>query len=160
MTPIAGAPASSLASSAPAWLLAIIVALTFFSKTILNLTLPRVAVEEPRSGPLVRQIHAEGLISATQVTELYPDSRARVYRVSAAKGQVVRAGQVLVVLGCDDLQEELLAACPHHTDRRQRPGDGIPPAGLAFSCWRRRGVLGTEADPILPTAGSKRGRGA
>ncbi len=84
--------------------------LTFFSRTILTLTLPRVEVTEPTSGPLMREIRAEGTIASADRVEMYADARMRVRELRVRPGDSVRAGAVLAVMDAGELQPELLLA--------------------------------------------------
>ncbi len=91
----------------------VLILLTFFSKTILTLTLPRVATAEPVSGPLIKELRAEGTLSSTEEIKVYPEARKRVLSLRVKSGDSVRAGAVLAVLNAGEMQEvlaEVLAA--------------------------------------------------
>jgi multidrug efflux pump subunit AcrA (membrane-fusion protein) len=77
---------------------AVLLVLTFFSKTIANLTLPVVRVETPTSGSLIKEITGKGLVAARQAVGLYSRERRRVVELHVTVGASVRAGQILVVL--------------------------------------------------------------
>ena len=88
----------------------VLLLLTFFSRTILTLSLPHVTVAEPTSGALLRQIRAEGTIASTERSELYVDTRRKVVEAKVRVGDAVRSGQILLVLDAGDLQPDLSQA--------------------------------------------------
>ncbi len=90
--------------------LVVLVLLTFFSRTILTLSLPRVSVVQPTSGALMRQLRAGGTVASTERAELYVDSRRKVLEARVRAGDTVRAGAILLVLDADELAADLAQA--------------------------------------------------
>ena len=74
-----------------------LVLLTFFSNTINNLTLPRVTVEWPMPGDIVKDISGAGIVEAKETLETYADSSAMVEEVNVKAGDHVKQGQIIIV---------------------------------------------------------------
>ncbi|KPU46146.1 multidrug resistance protein MdtA [Oxobacter pfennigii] len=83
------------------------VLLTFFSNTINNFTLPRVTLEKPSGGALIKEISGEGIIEAKLVIEEYTDTSLKVLDVNVQAGDTVRAGQQILSLDIDSLKSSL-----------------------------------------------------
>ncbi len=82
--------------------------LTFFSNTINNFMLPRVVLESPVRGALIKEISGEGTIEAKLVHEEYSDTGLKVLEVNAESGDTVKKGQPIMRLDIDDLKSSLL----------------------------------------------------
>lgn len=81
--------------------------LTFFSNTINNFLLPRVVLESPSRGALIKEISGEGSIEAKSVYEEYADSGLKVLEVNVEEGDAVRKGQPILSLDIDELKSSL-----------------------------------------------------
>jgi len=90
----------------------IMLLLTFFSNTINNYTLPRVGIEYPSSGSLVKEIRASGELIPKMSQSEYTTINARVTAVHVKAGQTVKKGQLVMTLDNNDLmasyEQELL----------------------------------------------------
>lgn len=89
--------------------LGVMILLTFFSNTINNFSLPRVKVEQPASGALVKEINGKGIIEAKEPVEIFVDSESnkRVQEVKVKAGDKVKMGQELVLFEKQDVTEQL-----------------------------------------------------
>lgn len=85
----------------------IILFLTFFSKTINNFMLPQVDVINPLGGSLVRKIDGHGVIKAKDSYEFYTNSSIKVLSVNVKPGQLVKKGQMIMVLDKKELEKKL-----------------------------------------------------
>lgn len=83
------------------------VLLTFFSNTINNFTLPRVTLESPVRGSLIKEISGEGTIEAKSVFEQYIDTNLTVLEVNVQVGDSVRKGQPVLSLDIGELKSGL-----------------------------------------------------
>ncbi len=81
--------------------------LTFFSNTINNFLLPRVVLESPDSGALIKEISGEGTIEAKSVYEEYADNGLKVLEVKAEEGDQVKKGQLILSLDIEELRSNL-----------------------------------------------------
>jgi HlyD family secretion protein len=82
--------------------------LTFFSRTIYNLTVPRVKLARPKSGALVKEIRGEGFVEACETFKIFhQDSGTKVEYLGIHMGDQVKQGQVLLVLDTGQLAVEL-----------------------------------------------------
>lgn len=74
--------------------------LTFFSNTINNFTLPKISVDNPQEGTLLKKITGDGIIHAKDVTEVYADSdeNCKVREVKVEAGDRVKQGDELVIV--------------------------------------------------------------
>lgn len=86
---------------------AVMALLTFFSNTINNFLLPRVVLESPARGALIKEISGEGTIEARSVYEEYADPGLKVLEVKVEEGAEVRKGQQLLSLDIDELRSSL-----------------------------------------------------
>jgi len=89
--------------------LAVLLVLTFFSQTILNMNLPEVAARYVESGSVRSQIRVSGVVSATESYDVTIQQTRKIRSVMVKVGQTVEAGDVLFVLEPTD-SEELEAA--------------------------------------------------
>jgi multidrug efflux pump subunit AcrA (membrane-fusion protein) len=81
--------------------------LTFFSNTINNFSLPRVQLESPISGALIKEVTGEGSVEAAKELKIYASQGRRVEEVKAKAGDKVSKGQVIILLDKEDLEEQL-----------------------------------------------------
>ncbi len=84
----------------------VMVALTFFSGTINNFTLPRVETTLPTNGALVKEIFGEGTVKAKATYEEYTDTGLRVKDVMVGPGDRVTKGRPLISLDIDTLKSD------------------------------------------------------
>jgi multidrug resistance efflux pump len=78
----------------------IMLLLTFFSRTINNILLPRVSAEYPTEGPLLKKIVSDGYIEAEDFTDVFMDSdvTCKVVEIKAENGDRVLKGDLLSIL--------------------------------------------------------------
>jgi multidrug efflux pump subunit AcrA (membrane-fusion protein) len=81
--------------------------LTFFSNTINNFTLPRVALESTSRGALIKEISGEGRIETKSFYEQYIDSNLKVIDVYVQVGDTVKKGQTILSLDVDNLKSSV-----------------------------------------------------
>jgi HlyD family secretion protein len=81
--------------------------LTFFSNTINNFSLPRVQVEKPISGALIKEVTGEGTVEAVEETSVYASAGRRVEQIKIKAGDKVKKGQIIAVLEKSELEEQL-----------------------------------------------------
>jgi len=84
----------------------VMIALTFFSGTINNFSLPRVETARPTNGALVKEIFGEGKVEAKTTYEEYTDTNLRVKDVMVGLGDRVAKGQPLISLDVDTLTSD------------------------------------------------------
>lgn len=89
--------------------LVILLILTFFSNTIMNIALPEVATQAVNSGSITAKVRGSGTVVANGFYEVKADQTREIRSVMVRAGQQVNAGDVLFVLGTGD-SEELAAA--------------------------------------------------
>lgn len=87
--------------------LAIMLVLTFFSRTINNFTLPKVTYETPASGALIKVVTGTGSVEANITQELYVSSSMKVTGVAVEVGDSVKQGQTLMTLDTSDIESQL-----------------------------------------------------
>lgn len=89
--------------------LIMMVLLTFFSNTINNFMLPRVTLDSPARGALIKEITGQGTIDARVVYEEYIDANASltVKDVNVDVGDNVKKGQTIMSLDIDDIKSSL-----------------------------------------------------
>jgi RND family efflux transporter MFP subunit len=85
----------------------LLVLLTFFSNTINNFTLPRVTVEYPQPGDIVKEIGGDGTVEARESWEKYAASGAMVDEVLVKPGDRVKKGQRVMALDTEELEGNL-----------------------------------------------------
>lgn len=78
----------------------IMILLTFFSNTINNYTLPKISVNNPTEGSLLKKITGNGIINAKDIMDVYIDSNenCKVQEVKVEVGNWVKKGDELVVI--------------------------------------------------------------
>jgi multidrug efflux pump subunit AcrA (membrane-fusion protein) len=89
--------------------LSIMLVLTFFSNTIMNRTLPEVAVQYVQSGTINAQIRGTGTVTANGTYEVIVNQTRKVESVAVKLGDSVEMGDLLFVLAGSE-SEELKAA--------------------------------------------------
>lgn len=85
-----------------------IIILTFTSKSIHNLTLPKVSVTSVKSGSLIVEIVRDGVVKAVERVEHYIDFSATVKEVKVSVGDVVVKGEPILILDKESLELELV----------------------------------------------------
>ena len=85
--------------------LAVLLALTFFSNTIMNRTLAEAATANVTSGSIVAKVRGSGKVVANGTHEVKADQTREVRSVMVKVGQEVNAGDVLFIMGAGDSKE-------------------------------------------------------
>jgi len=85
--------------------LAVMLVLTFFSNTIMNRSLPEVAVQYVGSGTINTRIRGSGTVTPKETYEVVLDETRKVQSVVAKVGSRVETGDVLFYLASGDSQE-------------------------------------------------------
>lgn len=85
--------------------LAVMLALTFFSNTIMNYSLPEVAAQYPSSTTLTTKIRGTGTVEAAQTYNVVLDETRIVASVEVKAGDTIEAGDVLLTLEETEGQE-------------------------------------------------------
>jgi len=90
--------------------LAVMLVLTFFSNTIMNRSLPEVAVQYTSSGTITARIRGSGTVTANETIEVDgPSQTLRIESRLVKVGDIVTRGQVLIKLS-GSISDELDAA--------------------------------------------------
>ena len=89
--------------------LAILLVLTFFSNTIMNMTLPEVSTEYIQYGTIKTQVRGSGTITASDNYSVTIPTTREILKVAVSKGMQVHKGDVLFFLAEGD-SDELEAA--------------------------------------------------
>ena len=89
--------------------LAVLLVLTFFSRTILNASLTEVATQEVRSGTITAKVRGTGKVVANGNNNVKAKGTVSIAKVMVRTGEEVKTGDVLFVLGAGD-SDELEAA--------------------------------------------------
>ncbi|MTI55868.1 HlyD family secretion protein [Geosporobacter ferrireducens] len=87
--------------------LAVMLFLTFFSKTINNFTLPKITYERPANGALIKEATGTGNVQAKAVHDLYVRTSMKVTGVMVEVGDPVKQGQALLTLDITDIENQL-----------------------------------------------------
>lgn len=83
--------------------LSVMLLLTFFSKTIINLSLPQVKSEKISGGNLLFSIRAEGQVLPDEIREVYSKKNLRIKEILVEEGDQVEAGDTIILLeGSED----------------------------------------------------------
>ena len=85
--------------------LAVLLVLTFFSKTIMNASLPEVAAQQAASGAINARIRGQGTVEASEVYNVTIKQTRKVASVLVKTGQAVNVGDTLFVLEAEDSDE-------------------------------------------------------
>ncbi len=88
---------------------ALMVALTFFSRTLNNLALARVKLAAPSAATLQKVISADGVFQARQTVTVNAPAAGEIQELRVQAGDVVKAGDVLAVMDTGDLADQLAA---------------------------------------------------
>jgi HlyD family secretion protein len=83
------------------------VGLTFFSNTLVNLSLPQVTVEQPFRGSLSHEVTGLGTVESVETSDLYVQVNWAVSEVAVQVGDRVEAGQLLVAFHTQDAENSL-----------------------------------------------------
>lgn len=86
-------------------LLAVLLVLTFFSKTIMNASLPEVATQQVSSGAINARIRGQGTVEASEVYNVTIKQTRKVSSVLVKTGQEINVGDTLFVLEAEDSEE-------------------------------------------------------
>ncbi len=89
--------------------LSVLLVLTFFSNTIMNYSLPEVAVQYVESGTVTAKIRGSGVIESGDPYEVLVQESRRIQSVAVKEGDLVEKGDVILYLE-DTESEELTAA--------------------------------------------------
>lgn len=87
--------------------LTILLILTFFSNTIMNRSLPEVAVKQVESGSIVAKVRGTGKVEASGFYEVTADASHEILTVMVKSGDKVNVGDLLFVLG-EGASDEIL----------------------------------------------------
>jgi multidrug efflux pump subunit AcrA (membrane-fusion protein) len=87
---------------------AVVLILTFFSKTLYNLNLPSVSYATPIYGSLKRTFTCETIASAKTEYDLYAPSAQKVLEVLVREGDLVEKDQPLIRLDTSGLENDML----------------------------------------------------
>ena len=85
--------------------LAVLLVLTFFSKTIMNASLPEVAAQQAASGAINARIRGSGTVEASEVYNVTIKQTRKVSSVLVKTGQEINVGDTLFVLEAEDSDE-------------------------------------------------------
>ena len=85
--------------------LAVLLVLTFFSKTIMNASLPEVAAQQAASGAINARIRGSGTVEASEVYNVTIKQTRKVARVLVKTGQEINVGDTMFVLEAEDSDE-------------------------------------------------------
>ncbi len=88
--------------------LVILLLLTFTSKSIRNLTLPKVSTMDAKSGSLIAEIATDGIVNAVKRIEHYIDFSATVKEIKVSLGDVTVTGDTILVLDKENLELDLV----------------------------------------------------
>ena len=86
-------------------LLAVLLVLTFFSKTIMNASLPEVATQQVSSGAINARIRGQGTVEASEVYNVTIKQTRKVASVLVKTGQEINVGDTLFVLEAEESDE-------------------------------------------------------
>lgn len=89
--------------------LAILLVLTFFSNTIMNMTLPEVSTEYIQYGSIKTQVRGTGTVTATDNYSVTVPTTREIMKVAVTRGSEVQKGDVLFFLA-EGESDELQAA--------------------------------------------------
>ena len=85
--------------------LAVLLVLTFFSKTIMNASLPEVAAQQAASGAINARIRGSGTVEASEVYNVTIKQTRKVSSVLVKTGQEINVGDTMFVLEAEDSDE-------------------------------------------------------
>ena len=99
--------------------LTVMLILTFFSNTIMNYSLPEVAVQYVESGTITSQVRGTGTVESDDPYEVKITESRKVTSVAVKEGDTVQKGDVLFLL--EDTESEELKAARKSSSRRSGP---------------------------------------
>lgn len=85
--------------------LAVLLVLTFFSRTILNASLTEVATQEVKSGTITAKVRGTGKVVANGSNKIKAKGTVTIAKVMVKAGAEVKTGDILFVLGAGDSAE-------------------------------------------------------
>ncbi len=85
--------------------LAVLLVLTFFSRTILNASLTEVATQQVKSGTITAKVRGTGKVVANGNNNVKSKATVTIAKVMVKTGEEVKPGDVLFVLGAGDSVE-------------------------------------------------------
>ena len=85
--------------------LAVLLVLTFFSKTIMNASLPEVAAQQASTGAINARIRGTGTVEASEVYNVTIKQTRKVASVLVKTGQEINVGDTMFVLEAEDSDE-------------------------------------------------------
>ena len=85
--------------------LAVLLVLTFFSKTIMKASLPEVAAQQAASGAINARIRGSGTVEASEVYNVTIKQTRKVASVLVKTGQEINVGDTMFVLEAEDSDE-------------------------------------------------------
>lgn len=85
--------------------LAVLLVLTFFSKTIMNASLPEVAAQQAASGAINARIRGSGTVEASEVYNVTIKQTRKVASVLVKTDQEINVGDTMFVLEAEDSDE-------------------------------------------------------
>lgn len=86
----------------------IMIILTFLSKTIINMTLPKVTIASPDYGEIDREIIGRGKIVPRKSIEYFSPSPMIIEDIKVSQGEMVEKGQVLFIFDKKGIQNQIL----------------------------------------------------
>ncbi|MCR4962356.1 MAG: HlyD family efflux transporter periplasmic adaptor subunit [Firmicutes bacterium] len=133
--------------------LLIMLLLTFFSNTLLNRSLPEVAVQYAQSGTVNAKIRGTGTVTANQTYDVTLSQSRKIEAVAIKVGDEVAFGDVLFVLG-DTESEELKQAQDALDDMNLEYRKALIDAGGSDYAKEKYAIQSAEKD--LATAKAER----
>lgn len=88
--------------------IAAMAALTLLSNTLMYYSLPRVTLESPAAGVLIRKTAGEGVVMAEEIVDYYAEAGWPIETVAVKPGDKVAAGQTLATFDTKQAYEALL----------------------------------------------------
>lgn len=85
----------------------LMIVLTFLSKTIINMTLPKVNIIEATSGELNNRIYGSGKVVARNRFEYYTKLQLPVKDIKVKVGDKVEQGELLIILDDQEILEQI-----------------------------------------------------
>ncbi|MCT4563920.1 MAG: hypothetical protein N4A68_06315 [Maledivibacter sp.] len=81
--------------------------ITFFSKTVQNLSLPNVIVSQPHSGILTYEMSGFGTIVPEEALKIYTSTTKKIKKLEVEIGDNIKKGQTIAILHNEALQQGL-----------------------------------------------------
>jgi len=82
--------------------IALMIVLAFSSKTIYNLSLPKVSAAMPQSGRLTKELEARGVIAFSETFDIYAAYSGQIDELLIKKGDLIDANNLIAVLKASD----------------------------------------------------------